>query len=904
MTSHTVNVSGLAASTTYHYQVLSQNAGGSPSSSGDFTFTTVAQPAGPQPLFLLHADASEVSGVTNGSVVTPSVAPSGFTGTVVVNGTGAVNYAAAASGNGVYFLNCCVNTSNAYYKFTGTTVGGIFNINQGQVSFYLKSRYSFAQRQANASSARYAFDVRDGNGHLFYFLTQVASGFLQFGYEAAGAAQNYYVPQGTEDTLFGNGAVLQVTLSWNGSTINLYLNGTLVKSAAYTPATPNWTSSSNFDLGAYEYLTYGGFNVSDDQIDEFTVTGPAIVVPSVSITAPSGGASLAGMAAVSANASDSVGVMQVQFQLDGANLSSPVTGAGPSYGLLWDTTTTTNGSHTLRAIATDAAGTSGTSSAVSVTVNNPVVPPVISGVSANSIAYSGATIVWTTDEASTSQVAYGTTNSYGSTTALNNTLVTSHTVNVSGLAASTTYHYQVLSQNAQGNMSSSGDFTFTTVAQPAGPQPLFLLHADASEVSGVTNGSVVTPSVAPSGFTGSVVVNGTGSVNYAPAQNGNGVYFLNCCGNTSNAYYKFTGAAIGSIFNTNQGQVSFYLQSRYSFAQRQASASSPRYAFDVRDGNGHLFYFLTEVASGRLYFGYEAAGAAQNYYVPQGTEDTLFGNGAVLQVTLSWNGSTINLYLNGTLVKSVVFTPTTPNWTAASNFDLGAYQYLTYGGFNVSDDLIDEFTVTGPAIVVPSVSITAPSGGASLAGMAAVSANASDSVGVMQVQFQLDGANLSSPVTGAGPSYGLSWNTTTATNASHTLTAIATDAAGNSGTSSAVSVTVNNPVVPPVISGVSANSIAYSGATIVWTTDQASTSQVAYGTTNTYGLTTTLNSTLVTSHSVNLSGLTASTTYHYQVLSQNAGGSPSSSGDFAFTTVAQPAGPQPLFLLSMPTLRR
>ena len=74
-------------------------------------------------------------------------------------------------------------------------------------------------------------------------------------------------------------------------------------------------------------------------------------------------------------------------------------------------------------------------------------------------------------------------------------------------------------------------------------------------------------------------------MNFAPAQTGNGVYFLNCCTNTNNAYYKFTGAPVGSIFNVNQGQISFYLKSRFSFAQRQSSATSPRYAFDVRDGN-------------------------------------------------------------------------------------------------------------------------------------------------------------------------------------------------------------------------------------------------------------------------------------------------------------------------------
>jgi hypothetical protein len=60
-------------------------------------------------------------------------------------------------------------------------------------------------------------------------------------------------------------------MSWDGTAIKLYLNGTMVHSSPYTATTANWTSASTFDLGAYEYLTFGGYNVSDDVIDEFTV---------------------------------------------------------------------------------------------------------------------------------------------------------------------------------------------------------------------------------------------------------------------------------------------------------------------------------------------------------------------------------------------------------------------------------------------------------------------------------------------------------------------------------------------------------------------------------------------------------------------------------------------------------
>src|SRR6185503_13591530 len=120
-------------------------------------------------------------------------------------------------------------------------------------------------------------DVRDGTGHLFTFLTQIAFGHLEFEYTVGGAVQYYFVPPGTEDSLFGSGVTLKVNGKWDGTTAKLYLNDGLVKSAPYTKRAPNWTASSNFNVGAYEYLTYGGYDSSDDIIDEFTVIGNSTV---------------------------------------------------------------------------------------------------------------------------------------------------------------------------------------------------------------------------------------------------------------------------------------------------------------------------------------------------------------------------------------------------------------------------------------------------------------------------------------------------------------------------------------------------------------------------------------------------------------------------------------------------
>jgi len=113
--------------------------------------------------------------------------------------------------------------------------------------------------------------------------------------------------------------------------------------------------------------------------------------------------------------------------------------------------------------------------------------------------------------------------------------------------------------------------------------------------------------------------------------------------------------------------------------------------------------------------------------------------------------------------------------SASGAWDLGAYEY----GF------IDTTS--------PTVSLTGPANGTTVSGTSVtVSANASDTVGVVGVQFKLDGANLGAETTSAP--YSVTWNTTTMANGSHTLSAVARDAAGNQATATPVTVGVSNSV--------------------------------------------------------------------------------------------------------------
>ena len=85
----------------------------------------------------------------------------------------------------------------------------------------------------------------------------------------------------------------------------------------------------------------------------------------------------------------------------------------------------------------------------------------ISAVTATTSATT-ATITWTTAVPANSQIAYGTTTSYGSGSALNSNLVTAHSATLTSLTAGATYHYRALSADSTGVLVTGLDNVFTT----------------------------------------------------------------------------------------------------------------------------------------------------------------------------------------------------------------------------------------------------------------------------------------------------------------------------------------------------------------------------------------------------------------------------------------------------------
>jgi len=91
----------------------------------------------------------------------------------------------------------------------------------------------------------------------------------------------------------------------------------------------------------------------------------------------------------------------------------------------------------------------------------------------------------------------------------------------------------------------------------------------------------------------------------------------------------------------------------------------------------------------------------------------------------------------------------------------------------------------------PLVTITSPASNSTVSGAITLTATATDPDSTVSfVQFQADSANRGAQLTTAP--YSLSVDSTTLSNGTHTLTAVAQDPAGNQGTSAAVTITVSN----------------------------------------------------------------------------------------------------------------
>jgi len=205
-------------------------------------------------------------------------------------------------------------------------------------------------------------------------------------------------------TVSGTAVIISATASDNVAVASVQFKidgvngGSPVTTAPYTyTLNTNTLSNGNHILTAVVIDTSGNSTTSAVVTVSVNNTTQDSTLPTVSITSPAAGATVSGSAViVSASATDNVAVASVQFQLDGVNIGAKDLVA--PYTVMWDTTKSTNGAHTLRAIATDTSSNSTTSASVTVTVNNSstdITPPTVpTGLTAGAASSSQISLSW------------------------------------------------------------------------------------------------------------------------------------------------------------------------------------------------------------------------------------------------------------------------------------------------------------------------------------------------------------------------------------------------------------------------------------------------------------------------------------------------------------------------------
>ena len=483
------------------------------------------------------------------------------------------------------------------------------------------------------------------------------------------------------------------------------------------------------------------------------------------------------------------------------------------------------------AVSTGANGVTGYSILFNLTTTAlPSLVPVITKVAATSLTTTSATISWTTDVPSTSQVNYGTTSSYGSSSVLDSTVTTSHAVTLTGLAPGTRYVYQLVSASANGTSIYGADMPGMTIW--AWGDSLTQGYGD------------LTPNTYPLYLTTALGV---------PVLNKGigGETSTQIAARMLSTPASFTAGNCGIFWagGNNRSQVSTVLADNASMI---AALNTPK-----------CFLVLGDINSG---------------YAPSGTSDY----NAIIDTNVALAAQYPNNYLNIRKLLVDAYNPALPldvathatDNPASSLLAVQAHGTITSGALDGASCVIGVSNGTlgaGTAIVIDSetilinavtntVTITACTRGYNGTAAASHAANANYSI-IDSVHLGSNGYEFVAQHVAEWFAAQFPLNFTTPV--------------------------LNTP--GPVVTAVTASNINSTAAVISWTTDQPSTSLVNYGLSSSYGATSQPDTTLTLSHSAVLTGLTEGSVYNYSVVSVNAAGRSTSSGNFVFNTGA--AGP-------------
>ena len=469
--------------------------------------------------------------------------------------------------------------------------------------------------------------------------------------------------------------------------------------------------------------------------------------PTVSITAPTSGATVSGNTTVTATASDNVGVTRTELLIDGVSVAQDTSAP---YSFTWSTTTTTNGTHQLIVRAFDAANNSADSGTVQVTV-------------ANSTA-GGEDIVLYAANAPVVRGGWG------------------REVNSSAAGGAVMRHPNAGAPKRTAALASPTDyFELTFQAQANVPYHLWVRSkADNDDwandsvfiqFSGATNYGIGTTSATDMNLED---CSGCGLSGWGWQDNGWGV-----------------GVSGPHIVFTTTGTHTIRVQTREDGLSIDQIILSPSRFLTQSPGtlkNDTTIYP-------------ESSNSTGDTQSPT-TSITSPSNGATVSGTTTVNATAtdnvgvtrVELWVDGALRLTDTASPYSFSWNTTTvgngNHTLQSRAYDAAAQVG-SSAVVTVAVNNGPApdTQAPMTAISSPSPGATVSGTSTVTATATDNVGVTRVELWVDGALA---LTDTATPYTFSWNTTTLANGNHTLQSRAYDAANNVGQSTTVTVAVSN----------------------------------------------------------------------------------------------------------------
>ncbi len=487
-------------------------------------------------------------------------------------------------------------------------------------------------------------------------------------------------------------------------------------------------------------------------------------------------------------------------------------------------------------------------------------PPVLSSIVA-SPATSTVTITWTTDEAANSTILYGTTVSVSSTTATTSSLLTTHSTTVTGLTPNTTYYYSIRALDAANNATTTTVATFTTSALADTTPPV---------ISSVTATSTATTNFRVTWTTDEAA---NSRVEYGTTLS------YGTLSSLSPSLVTSHDITIGSLATSTL----YYVRVISTDASGNTATSSGTTITTLAATTTQTV--VATLAAPSLSSASDT-GISNSDRVTSDTTPTFTG--------IASTSATVYLYQGGsTLIGSASESGGTWAITSSSLAD-GSY------AISVVQLVGSDYSATSSATTItvdttaPTATLTADQSTIGSAGTTVTVTGINDIYGFGIHDISVTNGTVGSFATTSASVY--TFNVTPVAGGAVNLvlgTTTYTDLAGNANTVSTL-LNLTADLTSPIISSVVATSTSSTAALITWTTNEASDSQIEYGTTLGLGSLSTLDSSLVTSHSFTLSSLIASTTYYYRVLSLDAYANEATSSIDSFTTQIAPVEEVPV----------